>query len=200
MKKIILASSSPRRKTILGLTGLDFTIDVGDYEEDMTLNMSPKDLAIHLSRGKAESVIARNPDSIVIAADTFCVLEGKLLGKPKTPERAKTMLASLSGTQHAVISGVTIVDTASGQKKSWAEVTTVHFRPITESEINAYVATGEALDKAGAYAFQEKGGIFVEKIIGDYYNVIGLPLCSLVQSLKDFGVECLSLDKSLKIG
>jgi septum formation protein len=191
MKKIILASGSPRRKEILGLTGLPFTVDPGEYEEDMGSPMEPHRLARRLSIRKAKSVAGKYGDALVIAADTFIVFGRKLLGKPHTAEEARGMLKMLSGRSHSVVTGYTILDTASGRKITRSVETKVWFKKMTAEEIDAYVQTKEPLDKAGAYAIQGLGAVIVKKIEGDYFNVVGLPLFDLVESLKKFGIRVL---------
>ncbi len=193
MKKLILASSSPRRKEILELLGLSFDIIPSDYEEDMTLDMEPKKLAKHLSRGKAEDVAQKVNDSIVIGCDTFISLRGKVLGKPHTEEQATKTLKEISGNTLDVVSGLTVVDTDSNKSESIAQVTKVYIKELADQEIDSYVATGEPLDKAGAFAIQGLGAIFVEKIEGDFYNVMGLPLFSLAGLLKKFGINPLEI-------
>src|ERR1035437_1341675 len=138
MRKIILASSSPRRKEILSKTGLKFLVDVGDYEEDMTLNMKPMELVKVLSRGKAESVARRHKNAIIIGADTFIAYKNKIMGKPHTPEKARVMLKMLSGKAHSVITGFTIVDTKTNKRISRAFESRVYFKKMTLREINAY--------------------------------------------------------------
>jgi septum formation protein len=187
-KKIILASSSPRRKELLSLTGLKFTVDSGDFEEKMTSSIPPRALARRLSRGKAETVALKYRNALVIAADTFIVFRGKLLGKPHTRKEAVKMLRTLNGKMHSVITGFTILDTASGKKTSRSVETRVHFRKLTAPEILAYARTGEPLDKAGGYAIQGLGSLLISGIEGDYFNVIGLPLAALAAALRDFGV------------
>lgn len=130
----------------------------------------------------------RHADSIIIAADTIGVLEGRILGKPLDAPHARKMLAEMSGTCHSVITGFTVVDSATGRAVSRTVETKVYFRKLNKSEIDRYVRTGEPLDKAGAYAIQGLGALLVEKIEGDYSNVIGLPLCELAVVLKRFGV------------
>jgi septum formation protein len=191
MKKIILASGSPGRKALLSQIGLQFEIDKSNYEEDMSLSMEPNELAKHLSLGKAKDVAQRHENSIIIAADTFCVLGKEILGKPHTTENAKIMLQKLSGKAHSVITGFTIIDTETGKEISKAVETKVFFASATEKDIDDYISSGEPLDKAGAYAMQHRGGVFVEKIEGDYFNIIGLPLPPLVEELKNFGVNIL---------
>ena len=191
MKNIVLASASPRRKDILDITGLKFTVCASDYEEAVKPSLKHRDLARFLSRKKAEAVAPRYKDAIIIAADTFIVFRGKLLGKPHTPHEAREMLNLLNGKSHSVITGYSIFDTGTGRKVSRSVQTKVWFRKMTGREINAYVTTKEPLDKAGAYAIQGLGAVFIEKIEGDFFNVMGLPLCALADSLKKFGIQVL---------
>ena len=190
-RRIILASASPRRREILGLTGLKFSVDVSEYEEDMKLGLKPHQLARFLSSEKAKTIAAKYPNALVIAADTFIVFREKLLGKPHTEEEASRMLVLLNGRSHSVITGFTIIDTKTKKKLSRSVETKVYFRKMTEQEIKSYVRTGEPLDKAGAYAIQGRGAVIVRKIEGDYLNVVGLPLNSLIEALKKFGVAVL---------
>lgn len=187
MKRIVLASESPRREEILRSAGLDFTTDASRCEEDLSLDMPPRELAVHLSRQKADAVALRHPDAIVIAADTLIVLEGRVLGKPRSEEEAALMLSSLSGKAHSVITGYTVKDSAAGMTRSARVETRVWFRPLREEEIAGYVAGGEPMDKAGAYAVQGSGGAFVEKVEGDFLNIVGLPLDALLETLREFG-------------
>lgn len=190
-KEIILASASPRRKELLELTGLQFKVDPGDYKEDMNLKLSPHELARALSLEKAKSVAGKYNNAIIIAADTFVIIRGQLLGKPHTEDEAKRMLVLLDGATHLVITGFTILDTDTGKKISRSVETKVTFRKLTEKEIDAYVETKEPLDKAGAYAIQGLGSVLVKRIEGDYFNVIGLPLCPLAECLAEFGIRIL---------
>jgi septum formation protein len=193
--RIILASTSPRRREILDKTNLSFEIHPAEFEEDMSLNLAPFELAKHLSLGKAQSVAEKHADAIVIGADTFILFENELLGKPKTPERAFEMLSKLSGRVHSVVTGVAFVHAEHNKIISHAEETKVYFRPLTTEEINEYVATGEPLDKAGAYGIQSGGGKFVEKIEGDFFTVMGLPLESTLHLLRtEFGVDVKRID------
>jgi septum formation protein len=191
MKRIILASASPRRKELLEKIGLKFEVEPGNYEEDIDSRSEPHELARGLSLKKAEAVASKHKDAIVIAADTFVVFEGEILGKPGTAAGARKMLRKLSGRSHSVITGFSIIDTAENKGLSRSVETEVHIRELTLAEIDAYVESAEPLDKAGAYAIQGLGAVFVESIEGDFYNVIGLPLCSLTEALKEFGVEIL---------
>ncbi len=191
MKKIILASASPRRAEILRITGLKFYTTVSDYKEDINLSLSPRALARFLSRKKAEAVAYKYRNAIIITADTFIVLNNILLGKPHTYKEAEKMLRMLNGKAHSVITGFTIMDTGSGKVLSRSVKTKVYFRKLNAGEIKAYVKTREPLDKAGAYASQGLGAVFIEKIDGDFFNVVGLPLCALTKSLKKFGIYIL---------
>jgi len=191
MSKIILASGSPRRKELLGKLRIPFIVEVSNYGEDNNLNLEPLELAKALSAGKAETVAERHKgeDAIIIGADTFVVLDNKILGKPHTPERAKEMIKEMNGKAHSVITGFTIIDAKSGKKISKAVESKVYFRKLMDEEIDAYVKTGEPLDKAGAYAIQEAGSVLIEKTEGDYTNIVGLPLPALIEELKNFGVN-----------
>jgi septum formation protein len=190
-RKIILASASARRKEILGKTGLKFSVDAGDYKEDMDLALKPRQLARFLSSEKAKAVAVKYASALVIAADTFIVFQGSLLGKPHTREEARRMLTLLNGRQHSVLTGFTVIDTRTGKKLSRSVETKVFFKKMTGQEIESYVKTGEPLDKAGAYAIQGFGAVLVKKIEGDYFNVMGLPLRSLTGVLRKFGVSVL---------
>lgn len=185
---IILASQSPRRRELLGLFRVPFAVKVADIDETMDAEKSPYDEVARVSRCKALAV-DRNGDDIVIAADTIVVCQGKVLGKPHSEEEAKQMLRLLSGRDHQVMTGMTVVR---GEIcRSITEVTDIHFRPLSEREIAAYVATGEPMDKAGSYGIQGGAALFAEKMVGDYYNVMGLPVCRLWQMLHEIAPEIL---------
>lgn len=188
MKKIILASTSPRRKEIFSKLKLPFSIKPSDYKEDMSLNLPAEKLVVRLAAEKAKAVAKKYKNSVVIAADTFVVFNKKHLGKPKTAAKARAMLKLLSGKKHYIITGVAIVDSGSGKIASFYEKTFVKFAKLSQKTIDAYIKTGEPLDRAGAYAIQERGALLVEKIEGDFYNAVGLPLKTLVQELKKFGI------------
>lgn len=190
-KRLILASASPRRKEILKLTGLEFMVDAGDFKENMDSALEPHELARFLSYEKAKSVAGRHKKALIIAADTFIVFNGKLLGKPHTGEEARRMLKTLNGKTHSVITGFTILDTDSNRKISRSVETKVSFKKLTSKEIDSYIRSKEPLDKAGAYAIQGLGALIVKKIEGDYFNVMGLPLSALIEALKKFGVYVL---------
>jgi len=188
MRKIVLASASPRRRELLENIGLKFEVAVSNYHEELFSGLAPGTLAQKLSLEKASVVARQYDDAIVIAADTIGVLDGNIIGKPHTDLAAKNMLRMLSGKCHLVITGFTIIDTRQQTNLSRSVETKVYFRNLTDDEIDAYVRTGEPLDKAGAYAIQGLGALLVEKIEGDYYNVIGLPLVALIENLKHFGI------------
>lgn len=191
MKAIILASASPRRKELLEQIGLSFRVEPSNYQENIRFDLEPHDLARALSLEKARLVARNHRNALVIAADTFIVFEGKILGKPRTETQAKEMLETMSGKPHSVITGFTIIDADSNKTVSRSVETRVHLRKLGSNEIDAYVRSKEPLDKAGAYAIQGLGSVIVEKIEGDYFNVIGLPLSALAESLKEFGVHIL---------
>ena len=176
---LILASGSPRRKEILDTMGLEFSVDVSDADESFA--GTPEEMVLELSRRKALAVASRHSGAMILAADTL-VFGDEVLGKPHSAEEAKRMLAELSGRWHSVYTGVTMIDTRSGKTLSRADVTRVHFVALTAQDIDAYVATGEPLDKAGAYGIQGRGGMFIDRIEGSYSNVVGLPM-ALVRSM-----------------
>ena len=179
---IILASQSPRRKELLGLLNIPFTVRVADIDETMDPSVSVAEAVARLSRQKAEAV-DHDCSDIVIAADTVVVCDGAVLGKPADEEEAFQMLKRLSGRAHQVMTGLTVLQ---GKKAvSHTEITDVYFRPLTEKEIHAYIQSGDPMDKAGAYGIQNGAAVFVEKICGDYFNVVGLPVCRLNTILKE---------------
>ncbi len=179
--QLILASQSPRRKELLGLLHIPFTVRTADIDETMDPGKSPFDEVARLSREKALA-IPRSKEDVVIAADTVVVCQGKTLGKPHSPEEAVQMLQLLSGREHQVMTGVTVL--SGDAAETFTEVTAIHFRPLSAQEITRYVASGDPLDKAGSYGIQSGGALFVRGIEGDYYNVVGLPVCRLWLTLK----------------
>ena len=181
---LILASGSPRRRELLDLMGLTYTVETPDVDE--SFSGRPSETVMEISRRKAAAVAARHSDSSIIAADTLVFADGAL-GKPHTPERAKEMLRSLAGNWHHVYTGITVINTRSGRILRNVDKTRVHLVPMTEQEIDAYVATGEPLDKAGAYGIQGMGGMFVDRIDGSYSNVVGLPMSMLRIMLAQVG-------------
>ncbi len=178
---LILASQSPRRKELMGLFGQPFIIRVADIDETMDPEKSPFEEVARISRRKAFAV-ERNIDDVVVAADTIVVCQGRALGKPRTEAEAIAMLQMLSGRDHQVMTGVTVL--RGRQAETFTEVTDLHFRPLSRREIEGYVATGEPMDKAGAYGIQGGAALFCERMNGDYYNVMGLPVCRLGQVLR----------------
>lgn len=182
---LILASKSPRRQQLLQQIGLDFTVRVTDTDETMDLSLPPQDEVARVSAAKAAAVTC-DPEDVVIAADTIVVVDGKILGKPTSSENAVEMLRLLSGRAHRVMTGLTV---RKGDRViSHTEITELHFRKLSDAEINAYVDTKDPLDKAGSYGIQGMAGAFVEGICGDYFNVMGLPICALTLLLRQFGV------------
>ena len=185
---IILASGSPRRYELLKMAGIkDFKVIVDETEEIITPGMSPEAQVIILSMQKARNVADKcSQDDIIIAADTLVYLDDEPLGKPDSLPDAENMLRKLSNRKHSVHTGVTIIK--DGMHISKAEKTDVYFREITEDEIKTYTATGEPMDKAGSYAAQGGAAVFIKRIEGDFFNVMGLPLCCLSIMLKELGV------------
>ena len=183
---LILASGSPRRKELLSLFGVPFTVRAADIDETMDPNKAPFNEVARVSRLKALAV-PREKDDVVVAADTIVVCGSAVLGKPHSREEAIRMLTALSGRDHQVMTGCTVIR---GEKtKTFTEVTDLHFRPLREAEILRYVDSGEPMDKAGAYGIQGGAALFCEKIVGDYYNVMGLPVCRLGQVLRKIAPE-----------
>ena len=183
--KIVLASKSPRRKELLSLLDLDFEIITADIDETMNPSLPVTDEVARISYEKAVAVASGlTPDTVIISADTIVELDGELMGKPTDEYDARQMLGSLSGKTHNVHTAVTVLR---GDKHKTRVVTTaVTFRDITDEEITAYIYTLEPMDKAGAYGIQDRGSKFVSGINGDYFNVVGLPVCTLYTMLKDF--------------
>lgn len=178
---IILASQSPRRKELLGLFHIPFTVRVADIDETMDPDGSPFAQVAQVSARKALA-IDRKLDDTVIAADTIVVCDGQILGKPKNEADALRMLRLLSGRAHQVMTGLTVLQ--GDRIVTHTEVTDIHFRTLTDREILDYIRTGEPMDKAGAYGIQGGAALFAERIEGDYFNVVGLPVCRLGQILR----------------
>ena len=173
---VILASQSPRRKELMGLFRIPFTVRVADIDETMDPNKPVYDEVARVSRAKAEAT-PHEPDDVVIAADTIVVCDGQRLGKPADEQDAYRMLRLLSGRDHQVMTGMCILH--NGTATTCTEVTDIHFRELSDKEILAYIRTGEPMDKAGSYGIQGGAALFAEKMSGDYYNVMGLPVCHL---------------------
>ena len=187
--KLILASASPRRRELLEMLGVKSLLVIpSPAEEDAPGGALPGDTVMHIACGKARAVARMRPcEDTVIAADTLVYLDDKALGKPVDEPDAKRMLRSLSGRRHSVYTGVCVI--SGGREVSRFVKTDVYFREMSEEEIAAYIATGEPMDKAGAYGAQGRASVFIERIDGDFFNVIGLPLCALSEILDGFGVK-----------
>ena len=183
---LILASASPRRQELLKLFGVPFTVRVADIDETMDLSRPAFDEVARVSRLKALA-IPRNADDVVIAADTIVVCEGRVLGKPRDEADAIATLRLLSGRDHQVMTGCTVL--CGDRCESFTEVTDLHFRELSEKEIARYVASGEPMDKAGSYGIQGGAALFCTHMVGDYYNVMGLPVCALGLSLKQMAPQ-----------
>ena len=190
--RLILASQSPRRRELMGYFGIPFAIHPADIDEAMDPSRPPWEEVARVSMAKARAV-AREEEDVVISADTIVVCGGRILGKPHSPREAEEMLSALSGRSHWVMTGLTVL--ARGKALSRVERTRVFFRALSPEEIRRYVATGEPMDKAGAYGIQGRGGLFVRRLEGDYYNVMGLPLCALRQMLEQAAPELLEEGK-----
>ena len=187
--KLVLASQSPRRRELLSLIQPDFEVCASSAEEIIPDGLQPSEAVMYLARIKAEQVAKTHADSVVIGADTVVVLDGQIMGKPKDHADCVRMISALSGREHEVLTGVAIV--VDGRTESFYQRTTVRFLPLTEEEIQWYASLDEPYDKAGAYGIQDQAAIFVEAMDGDYYNVMGLPLCALVKCLRRRGVAVL---------
>ena len=179
--QFILASQSPRRKELMGFLSVPFTVQIADIDETMDPSLPPEQEVARVSRMKAEAV-SREPEDVVIAADTIVVCEGQILGKPRDEADAVRMLRLLSGREHQVMTGLTVLHGT--ECENGTQITDLHFRPLTDREIFRYVATGEPMDKAGAYGIQGGGALFADRMSGDYYNVMGLPVCRLGEILR----------------
>ncbi len=189
-KKIILASGSPRRKELLDLTGLKYQVITPSVEEKQLPEEAPRELVKRLALEKAVSVAANNPDDVILGCDTIVVLNGKtILGKPRSKKDAKDMLTRLAGKEHTVLSGVAAVWHRKSKQRVITVESRVRIKQLEDWEINWYLDTGEPMDKAGAYAIQGRGAIFIEGIVGSHTNVIGMPLMETVMLLRSFGVR-----------
>ena len=186
---LILASASPRRAVLLSQIGLTYDIHPSDAVEpphNAHVNKSASEVTQALALLKASSVVQHYDSGLIVGADTLVSFGGKLLGKPADDAEALAMLTSLSNTCHEVVTGVALIDASSGREQVWSETTQVYFRKLQSVEITAYITSGEPADKAGAYGIQGRGAAFVRRIDGCYFNVVGLPLASLVEHLSNF--------------
>jgi septum formation protein len=186
--KLILASTSPRRAEILHDAGFSFIVVSSAVDETPFPGESPTDHVQRLADAKAELVAARTTGpAIVLAADTVVTLEDRIFGKPRSTDDARHMLEKLSGRTHSVLTGVTLVRLPDAERRSFVEITLVHFSQLSPEEITRYLATGESHDKAGAYAIQGRAGRYIPRIEGCYFNVVGLPLAHVTEALADLG-------------
>jgi septum formation protein len=192
-RAIVLASASPRRRQLLEQLGLKFAVDPSGYCEEIDAQKEPREMACSLAFEKAHAIASRYKNAVIIAADTFGVFEGRVIGKPCDSIEANDMLTALSGRCHSVITGFCVLDSLTGRYISKYVETNVFLRKLTPSEITAYVKTGEPLDKAGAYAIQGLGASIVERIEGDFFNVVGLPLYALCRVLEQFDIRVLQI-------
>lgn len=188
MKQIILASTSPRRRELLKKIGLEFKTVGSEVEERLNPRLKPRGNAEYLSELKARAVAVKYDDVIIIAADTFIVYQDEILGKQEDEKAARRVLKKLSGNKHQVITGFTIIDSGTGKCVTKSVVADIYMKKMSQKEIDWYIKTGEWKDAAAAYKIQEKGSIFIERIEGDFWGIVGLPLCALVEELKRFGV------------
>lgn len=187
--RVVLASASPRRHELLGMIGIAHDVDPADIDEAVREGESPVGYTLRLAREKGVTVAARHPDAVVISADTTVVVDDTIFGKPVDHAEACRMLRALSGRTHVVHTAVAVVRAGGGHVESAVESTTVTFRELDDSEIAAYVATGEPMDKAGAYGIQGYGATIVDRVDGDYFAVMGLALRRLVALLERVGVR-----------
>ena len=189
--RLVLASSSPRRRQLLAMVGAVFEVDPPATEEVVPPGLGPADVAVRLAAAKADEVASRHADALVIGADTVVAVDGDILGKPRDEEDARRMLRRLVGRAHEVWTGLALVHAAAGRRVQAAERTRVYFRAVDEAALERYVATGEGWDKAGAYAAQGMGALLVERVEGCFFNVVGLPLARLAALMEGFGVRWL---------
>ncbi|MBP7708411.1 septum formation protein Maf [Candidatus Pacearchaeota archaeon] len=199
-QKIILATTSPRRHGLAQTMGLDFEIVPSSYEEDMTQKMNPREMVMAFSYGKALDVSKKHKEGIVIGVDTICVFKGKNLGKPSSDKDAFKMLKSFSGKKQYVYSGVCLIDCKTGKTIKDYEVTEVYFKKMSDNEIKSYINTGEHKDKAGGYGIQDLSSIFIKKINGCYFNVMGFPIYNIYKNLTKLGVDIFQYERWSGVG
>jgi septum formation protein len=185
--RVILASQSPRRRELLNLIGIAHEVQPADIDESYLTGERPREHAERLARGKTAVIVEREPDAVVIGADTIVVVDGDVLGKPNDDLEAVRMLARLAGRSHTVITAVAVA--WRGETRSSSEEVGVTFHPLTRAEIDAYIATREPMDKAGAYGIQGYGATIVSRVDGDYFAVMGLPLQRLTRELAGLGIR-----------
>jgi septum formation protein len=190
--RFILASASPRRRELLASIGLDFEVMPSDIPEVRGEGEAPEEYVARLSREKASALATRHPSRWVIAADTTVLLDDELLEKPRDPDDARRMLATIAGRTHVVYTGVTLQNLKESYHDTRVAESEVRMLPLSAGDVDWYVATGEPLDKAGSYAVQGIGGMFIDSIHGSYSNVVGLPLALLFQMLRKAGIDPLT--------
>ena len=183
--KIILASQSPRRAEILRMIGVNFKVDSSNINEEMNQKIEQNEIVMNISKAKAEKISHKYPDNIIIGADTIVVYNEKIFGKPKDKNESRKMLKALSGNCHKVITGVTIMNKKLGVLKTFSETTKVFVKKIPRNQIEFYVNNYNTLDKAGSYGIQEWFSVWIKKINGCYYNVMGLPVSKLHKHLAE---------------
>lgn len=188
-KKIVLASASPRRKELLRLLAVPFQVDPSRMPEHAPAHLDHRERAETLAAAKALEVAKRHRRALVIGSDTIVAIDNMMLGKPEDEADARRMLRLLSGREHVAVTAVSICDSETGRTLTRSVTTTVRMKKISEVDIDAYVATGEPLDKAGSYAVQGRGALFVDRIEGDHFAVVGLPVASLAEMLRELGVD-----------
>ena len=187
MPRLILASASPRRRHLLAEHGYDFTVAPADVEEIAPAHFTPREVVLWNARSKAHAIARTQPDEIVLGVDTLVAFRGRIFGKPRDMDEALAMVRELNGRAHQVFSGVCLAHSASGREHTFAEVTRVHFRQLTDAQLRAYLARIGPLDKAGAYAAQDDRGELIDRVEGSFTNVIGLPMEALALALATFG-------------
>lgn len=195
MTEFVLASASPRRKELLEKMGLQFSIVVSDADEssvtrDIPVGLYVQELAL-LKASATAKMLLKNKNALIIAADTIVTLDGEILGKPNGEDGAEKMLSALSGRAHEVYTGYCVMRISDGKTVCNSVRTEVNFKTLTEQKIRAYIKSGEPMDKAGAYGIQGLGSMLIEKINGDYFNVVGLPVSALADTLEEFDIEIL---------
>ncbi len=196
LRRIILASTSPRRRELVASLAIPFEVVPSHTEESFEASLSPEQIVMELAGRKAEAVYrgldpSADRNAVIVGSDTIVVRDGEVLGKPKDTQEAADMLRSLQGREHVVYTGVACMDALTGRRHIDYRATTVRMKALTEAEIQAYARSGEGLDKAGAYAIQGLGATIVTGIEGCYFNVVGLPVSLLVDMLKDFDIQVL---------
>lgn len=190
--KIVLASTSPRRISLLRQIGMQFSV-VAPMEDESSANPDPKERVMENALAKARSVLGNVEEGLVVGADTVVYVDEKILGKPTSDDEARMMMGTLSGRVHAVFTGLALIDAGSGREDVSCEETQVHMMKLSDEEISRYVESGEPMGKAGAYAIQGLGAVFVERVVGCFHNVVGLPLSLLWKMICDMGYDPFSL-------